>query len=58
MLKITQRKLIKAFFRSNMSGERLSNLSIISIENALASALDYTYLKIDFVTAKLKKDIS
>lgn len=38
-----------------MSQGRLSNLAIISIENTLASSLDYTDLIADFAAAKSRK---
>ena len=37
-------KLIKSYLRSTMSQDRLSDLSMLSIENDLVGKLDYTSL--------------
>lgn len=48
-------KLIKTYLRSAMSQERLNGLAILSIENEVASQLDYSKLIDDFASAKSRK---
>lgn len=48
-------KLIKTYLRSTMSQERLNGLAILSIENEVASQLDYRKLIDDFASAKSRK---
>jgi len=46
-------KLIKNYLRS--SQERLSNLAILSIEQEIASKMDYTSIIEEFASNKVKK---
>ncbi|XP_037786388.1 uncharacterized protein LOC119582231 [Penaeus monodon] len=48
-------KLIKTYLHSTMSQERLSGLAILSIENEIASALDYSKLIDDFSKRNARK---
>ena len=48
-------KLIKSYLRSSMSQERLSNLTILSIEKDLLSKLEYKSLISDFASQKVRK---
>ena len=48
-------KLIKNYLRSTMSQERLSSLSIISIEKEICSELNMTEIINDFATRKARK---
>jgi len=45
-------KLIKSFFRSNMSHERLSDLAILSMKSELVKDVNFESLGNDFLTAK------
>ena len=47
-------KLIKNFFRSSMSQERLSGLALLWIENERAKNLDFRKLILQFASAKAK----
>ena len=48
-------KLIKTFLRSSMSQDRLVGLAMLSIENGLASALDYSDVLVKFASLKARK---
>lgn len=48
-------KLIKNYLRNSMGQERLSELAIISIENNIASSINYDDIIDDFATAKARK---
>lgn len=48
-------KLIKTYLRSTMCQERLSDLGILSIENAIAQKLNYSELIKKFASAKARK---
>ena len=50
-------KLTKGYLRSVMNQERLSNLSIISIENDVATSIDYTTVIANFATCKARRCI-
>lgn len=50
-------KLIKNYLRSTMAQERLSDLSIISIENEIAQTLDYDEVNTTFAQQKARKVI-
>ncbi|MBW0529459.1 hypothetical protein O181_069174 [Austropuccinia psidii MF-1] len=48
-------KLIKNYLRSTMGQERLSNLAILSIEQEIASKMDYTSIIEEFASKKARK---
>lgn len=48
-------KLIKTYLRSSMSQDRLVGLAMLSIENGLASALDYSDVLVKFASLKARK---
>ncbi|KAL4089005.1 hypothetical protein QTP88_024083 [Uroleucon formosanum] len=48
-------KLIKNYLRSTMGQERLSNLAILSIEQEIASKIDYTSIIEEFTSKKARK---
>ena len=48
-------KLIKTFLRSSMKEDRLNSLALLSIENALASELDYSNLITKFAAMKARR---
>jgi len=48
-------KIIKNYLRSTMAQERLSNLTIISIEQELASKMNYTSVIEEFASKKARK---
>ena len=48
-------KLIKTFLRSSMKEDRLNSLALLSIENALASELDYSSLITKFAAIKARR---
>ncbi|KAL4089763.1 hypothetical protein QTP88_024734 [Uroleucon formosanum] len=48
-------KLIKNYLRSTMGQERLSNLAILSIEQEIASKIDYTSIIEEFASKKARK---
>ncbi|KAL4132547.1 hypothetical protein QTP88_009676 [Uroleucon formosanum] len=48
-------KLIKNYLRSTMGQERLSNLAILSIEQEIASKIDYTSIIEEFSSKKARK---
>jgi hypothetical protein len=48
-------KLIKTYLRSTMTQERLVDLALISIENDIASSLDYASLIDEFASIKCRK---
>ena len=48
-------KLIKSYLRSTMSQERLSGLSILSIENEMLEGLEYKNLISQFASQKVRK---
>ena len=48
-------KLIKTYLRSTMTQDRLVDLALISIENDLASSLDYASLIAEFASIKCRK---
>ena len=48
-------KLIKTYLRSTMTQERLVGLSLLSIENDIAQALDFSALLKTFANAKARK---
>jgi len=48
-------KIIKNYLRSSMYQERLSNLSILSIEHEIASNIDYTSIIEDFANKKARR---
>jgi len=47
--------LIKNYFRSTRVQERLSNLAILSIENEIASKMDYTPIVLKVASRKARK---
>lgn len=48
-------KLIKTFLRSSMKEDRMNSLALLSIENALASELDYSSLITKFAAMKARR---
>ena len=48
-------KLIKDFFRSSMSQERLSGLVLLSIENEQTKILDFKKVIQQFASAKVRR---
>ena len=48
-------KLIKSYLRSTMSQERLSGLTILSIENEMLEELKYKNLISQFASQKVRK---
>lgn len=48
-------KLVKNYLRSTMGQERLTSLSIVSIENDLANSLNYDNIIDDFASSKARK---
>lgn len=48
-------KLIKSYLRSTMSQDRLSNLAILSIENKVATSINYDHIINEFAEAKARK---
>ena len=48
-------KLIKNYSRTNMTQERLNNLTMISIERDIIQSLDYSQLIADFAAIKARK---
>ena len=48
-------KLIKIYLRSIMSSDRLSNLSLISIEREIVKKIDFEQIMSNFVSAKVQK---
>lgn len=52
---ISKLKLIKNYLRSTMGQERLSNLAILSIEQEIASKMDYTSIIEEFASKKARK---
>ncbi|XP_074369147.1 uncharacterized protein LOC141710286 [Apium graveolens] len=48
-------KLIKSYLRSSMSQDRLNGLALLSIENELASSLDYSKIIERFTSQKPRK---
>ncbi|KAL4149384.1 hypothetical protein QTP88_003345 [Uroleucon formosanum] len=48
-------KLIKNYLRSTMGQERLSNIAILSIEQEIASKIDYTSIIEEFASKKARK---
>lgn len=48
-------KLIKNYLRSTMSGERLTDLALISIENDIMDTLDFKNLIKNFVATKARR---
>jgi hypothetical protein len=48
-------KLIKSYLRSAISQNRFTNLAIVSIENEIASSIDFSDVVKDFATIKTRK---
>ena len=48
-------KLIKTYLRSTVSQERLNSLSMLSIENEIAKAIDFENILSDFANKKARK---
>ena len=48
-------KLIKTYLRANMTQERLVGLAMLSIENEIASSLDFSNLLTTFANSKARK---
>jgi hypothetical protein len=48
-------KLIKSYLRSTMLQDRFTNLDILSIENEVASSIDFNDVIKDFAAIKSRK---
>jgi len=48
-------KLIKTYLRSSMKQDRLNGLALLSIENAVASELDYSSVIEKFASLKARR---
>jgi len=48
-------KLIKTFLRSSMKEDKLNSLALLSIENVVASELDYASLNTKFAAMKARR---
>ena len=49
-------KLIKTYFQSTISQERLDNLAMLSIENDIAKTIDLQNILRNFANKKARKD--
>jgi hypothetical protein len=48
-------KLIKTYLRANMTQQRLVGLAMLSIENGIATQLDFSNLLTTFANSKARK---